>query len=116
MAYSIHRAFGNVGSTILCTRTQIWHGQTATHGKVALTRAAETDERGEMGGREVTAFRIVGASEDPGGPRLVGRRLVALRQDLAALAAPPALDLHTRRERERATRSDRVREARELRA
>ena len=40
-----------------------------------------------------TALGVVGAPEDPGGPRLVGGRLVALREDLAALAAPPALEL-----------------------
>lgn len=40
-----------------------------------------------------TALGVVGAAEDPGGPRLVGGRLVALREDLAALAAPPALEL-----------------------
>jgi hypothetical protein len=36
---------------------------------------------------------IVGAGEDPGGPGLVGGGLVGFRQDLAALAAPPALEL-----------------------
>lgn len=40
-----------------------------------------------------TGLWVVGASEDPGGPGLVGGRLVALREDLAALVAPPALEL-----------------------
>lgn len=40
-----------------------------------------------------TGLGIVGASEDSGGPRLVGGRLVALGQDLAALAAPPTFEL-----------------------
>jgi len=48
------------------------------------------------GGREIrlhTGLGVIGASEDPGGPGLVGGRLVALGQDLAALAAPPAFEL-----------------------
>lgn len=36
---------------------------------------------------------VIGASEDPGGPGLVGGRLVALGQDLTALATPPAFEL-----------------------
>jgi hypothetical protein len=43
-----------------------------------------------------TALGVVGASADSGGPGLVGRRLVALRQNLAALGAPPAFELQTR--------------------
>ena len=43
-----------------------------------------------------TALGVVGASEDPGGPGLVGGRLVALREELAALSALPALELQTR--------------------
>lgn len=41
-----------------------------------------------------TALGVLGASADAGGPRLVRRRLVALRQLLPALAAPPLLQLH----------------------
>lgn len=52
----------------------------------------KTRERGGKG-RGVTGLWIVGAGEDPGGPGLVGGGLVGFRQDLAALAAPPALEL-----------------------
>jgi hypothetical protein len=40
-----------------------------------------------------TGLWVIGASEDPGGPGLVGGRLVALGQDLTALATPPAFEL-----------------------
>lgn len=57
-----------------------------------------SDFRGKRRGRgrnatPLTALGVVGASEDAGGPRLVGGRLVALRQHLPALAAPPPLQL-----------------------
>jgi hypothetical protein len=42
----------------------------------------------------LTALGVFGAPEDAGGPRLVGRRPVALRQHLPALAALPALQLY----------------------
>jgi hypothetical protein len=46
-----------------------------------------------------TALRVIGASEDPGGPGLVGGRLVGLREDLSALAALPAFELQSRSDR-----------------
>jgi hypothetical protein len=39
---------------------------------------------------------FVVASEDPCGPGLVGGRLVALREDLGDLRAPPTLELQTK--------------------